>query len=465
MDRNIKGISRRCAEFITDVSFSDFDSSTISTAKKCIIDWLGCVIGGSSMPAARLIAAVVDEMGGKPQATCIGDFKKATVLQSAMVNAYNCHILEMDDVHKSSIVHPAAPVISTALSLAEYLGSSGKELLEAIVVGYDLMIRIGEAVAPSHYKIWHSTATCGTFGAAAASAKLLNLEPEQVLNSLGNAGSQAAGLWEFASDKAMTKYLHCGKAAYNGLLSSLMAQKGFTGATRILEGERGFFKAYSREKDFEHSFKDLGKTYRINETVYKPYASCRHTHGPITGVLEIMKANSLSYTDVENVDVKTYTTALDIAGNKDFETPQAARFNMNYCIACALVYGAVGIDQFQDSCLKDIAVTTVLPRIHVSASRKMDELYPRKWASEVCLKTRKGNLFKIFVEYPKGDPENTMNQKEIEGKYLQLAGLKLATPAAMELLERCYTIENYPDLTIFFNLKNLNRVASKRNIK
>ena len=132
--------------------------------------------------------------------------------------------------------------------------------------------------------------------------------PEQALNSIGNAGSQAAGLWEFAADKAMTKYLHCGKAAYNGLLSSLMAKKGFTGATRILEGDRGFFKAYSEEQDFENSFKDMGKFFRINETVYKPYASCRHTHGPINGILEIMKSNDLSYQDVEKVDVETYDT-------------------------------------------------------------------------------------------------------------------------------------------------------------
>lgn len=448
---NEKDISRRCAEFIPSVSFSNLDEETVAVTKKCIIDWMGCVLGGSSTPAASIIAGIVEDMGGKPQSTCIGGFCKASILQTAMVNAYNCHILEMDDVHKSSIVHPAAPVISTAFSLAEYLGCSGKELIEAIVAGYDVMIRIGEAVTPSHYRIWHSTSTCGAFGAAAASAKLLGLDAEQALNSIGNAGSQAAGLWEFAADKAMTKYLHCGKAAYNGLLSSLMAKKGFTGATRILEGDRGFFKAYSDEKDFENSFKDMGKFFRINETVYKPYASCRHTHGPINGILEIMKSNDLSYQDVEKVDVETYETVLKLAGNTDFTTSPAARFSVFYCIACALIHGEVGVSQFADKYLADPVVTQVLPRINVSVSEEMNDLYPGKWASKIELVTKSGNSYKKFVEYPKGDPENTMTDKEIEEKYLSLAGLKLSESRAAQLLEKTRVIENCQDLGKFFD--------------
>ncbi len=451
MSSNEKAISKRCAEFIPSVSFSDLDNETVSVTKKCIIDWLGCVLGGSSTPASRIISSIVEDMGGKSQSTFIGDFNKGTVLQAAMVNAYNCHILEMDDVHKSSIVHPAAPVISTAFSLAEYLGSSGKELIEAIVAGYDVMIRIGEAVTPSHYRIWHSTSTCGSFGAAAAAAKLLGLDPEQALNSIGNAGSQAAGLWEFAADKAMTKYLHCGKAAYNGLLSSLMAKKGFTGATRILEGDRGFFKAYSEEQDFENSFKDMGKFFRINETVYKPYASCRHTHGPINGILEIMKSNDLSYQDVEKVDVETYDMVLKLAGNTDFTTSPAARFSVFYCIACALIHGEVGVGQFADKYLADPVITQVLPRINVSVSKEMTALYPQKWASKITLTTTEGNIYNTFIEYPKGDPENTMTDQEIENKYLSLASLKLPKSRAAQLLEQCRVIENCQDLSSFFD--------------
>jgi 2-methylcitrate dehydratase PrpD len=445
-----KGISRQCADFVKGLSFADLDRDTVSVTKKCIIDWLGCVLGGSSTPAAGIIESVVSDMGGKKQATLIGDFERATALQASMVNAYNCHILEMDDVHKSSIVHPAAPVISSVFALGEYLGSSGKELIEAIVAGYDVMIRIGEAVTPSHYTIWHSTATCGTFGAAAATAKLLDLNEIQTLYSIGNAGSQAAGLWEFASDKAMTKYLHCGKAAYNGFLSSLMSKKGFTGATRILEGDRGFFKAYSKEKDFEKSFEDMGDNYRINQTVYKPYASCRHTHGPINGILEIMQSNDISYQEVERVDVETYDTVLKLAGNTDFSTPPAARFSISYCLACALIFGKVGVGQFDEEVLKDPRIPEVIARINVQTTEEMNSLYPGKWASKVLLKTKKGDKFNTFVEYPKGDPENTLDEKEIKNKFLELSTLKISEKQAETLFNRCKNIDNIKDTSAFF---------------
>ncbi|HPK42850.1 MAG TPA: MmgE/PrpD family protein [Synergistales bacterium] len=445
-----KGISRRCAEFVTSLDHSDLGRETVSVTKKCIVDWLGCVLGGASTPAAGIIKGVVNEMGGREQATMAGDFSKTSVLQAATVNAYNCHILEMDDVHKSAVVHPAAPVISAAFALGEYLGSSGKEVIEAIVAGYDVMIRIGEAVMPSHYEIWHSTATCGNFGAAAASARLLKLDATQTLYSLGNAGTQAAGLWEFASDNAMTKYLHCGKAAYNGVLSSLMAKRGFDGATRILEGDRGFFRAYSRESDFERSFEDMGRKYKIDETVYKPYASCRHTHGPINGVLVLRSRMGFSWEDVESVTVETYGTALKLAGNRDHSTPPAARFSLAYCLAAAIVFGKVGVEQFREEILDDPRITAVTPRIRIEATPEMDAMHPEKWPSRTTVKLKNGDSETLFVEYPKGDPENTMTDEEIREKYLALSALAIPEEKARLLLDRCYSIEERESMADFF---------------
>lgn len=445
-----KAISRRCAEFVTSLNYSDLDLETVSVTKKCIVDWLGCVLGGASTPAAEIIKGVVDEMGGKEQATMAGNFSRASVLQAAMVNAYNGHILEMDDVHKSAVVHPAAPVISAAFALGEYLGSSGEDVITAIVAGYDVMIRIGEAVMPSHYAIWHSTATCGNFGAAAATAKLLKLDDMQTLYSLGNAGTQAAGLWEFASDNAMTKYLHCGKAACNGLLASLMAKRGFDGATRILEGDRGFFRAYSSESGFERSFEDMGRKYKINETVYKPYASCRHTHGPINGVLTLRSRMGFSWEDVESVTVETYDTALKLAGNTDHSTPPAARFSLIYCLASALVFGKVGVDQFREELLDDPSIVAVTPRIKIRATPEMDAMHPGKWPSKTTVRLKNGASESIFIEYPKGDPENTMTDDEIKEKYLALSALIIPAEKARILLDRCDSIEKRKSVEDFF---------------
>ncbi len=445
-----KSISGKCASFVTSLNFSDLNQKTVFVTKKCIVDWLGCVLGGASTQAAEIIQGVVDEMGGREQSTIIGNFSRTSVLHAAMVNAYNCHILEMDDVHKRSILHPAAPIISSVFALGEHLGSTGKEIIEAIVAGYDVMIRIGEAVIPSHYTIWHSTGTCGNFGAAAATAKLLKLDETQTLYSLGNAGSQAAGLWEFASDKAMTKYLHCGKAAYNGILASLMAKRGFDGPTRILEGDRGFFRAYSSESGFEKSFEDMGRRFKINETVYKPFASCRHTHGPINGILELRSMYGFSWEDVESVTVETYGTVLNLAGNIDYSTPPAARFSINYCLASALVFGKVGVEQFSENVLNDSRIARVIPRIKIEATSEMNSMHPEKWPSKTTVRTKNGDTLNILIEYPKGDPENTMTENEIKEKYMTLSALEISEERARELLERCNAIEEQKNIRNFF---------------
>ncbi|RRD64492.1 MmgE/PrpD family protein [Fretibacterium sp. OH1220_COT-178] len=444
------GISRQCARFIQNLSFGNLDQETLSIVKKCIIDWMGCAIGGSSTSAAQIVESLVMDMGGKPQATLLGNFNKTTILQAAMVNAYNSHILEMDDVHKSSISHPAAPVISTTFALAEHLGSSGKEMVEAIVAGYEVMIRIGEAISPSHYTLWHTTSTCGTFGAAAASAKLLHLDEQSVLHSLGNAGSQAAGLWEFASDNAMTKYLHCGKAAYNGLVSSLLAQKGFTGASQILEGPRGFFKAYSQETNFERSFKDWGIHYKIRETAFKPYASCRHTHGPINAVLNLCQREDITYENVESITVETYDVALPLVDNYDFSTPAAAKFCLPYCLASALILGQVGVDAFREEYLTDPRFKKLAFSVTLKSSEELNALYPLKWASRVVIQTNQGNSYDIFIDYPKGDPENTMSDTEIEEKYFSLTALRMERSKADSLLQQIKSIENRDSLINIF---------------
>ena len=443
-------ISRKCAGFVTSLDFSDLNRETVSVTKKCIFDWLGCVLGGASTQAAGIIQGVVDEMGGREQATILGNFSRTSILHAAMVNAYNCHILEMDDVHKKSIVHPAAPVISSAFAMGEYLGSTGREIIEAIVAGYDVMIRVGEAVIPSHYTIWHSTGTCGNFGAAAATAKLLKLDEMQTLYSLGNAGTQAAGLWEFAVDNAMTKYLHCGKAAYNGMLASLMAKRGFDGPTRILEGDRGFFRAYSSESGFEKSFEDIGKKFKIDETVYKPYASCRHTHGPINGILELRSRYGFSWEDVESVTVETYGTVLKLAGNTDYSTPPAARFSIKYCLASALVFGKVGVDQFSENVLDDSRIAGIIPRIKIEVTAEMESMHPEKWPSRIAVRTKNGDTRSIFIEYPRGDPENTMTDEEIKEKYLALSTLKISEEKALTLLDKCSSIEELESMRDFF---------------
>jgi 2-methylcitrate dehydratase PrpD len=446
-----KGISRQCADFIAHLKYEDLDERTVQSARKYLLDWLGCVLAGSTTPAASMIGGLVEEMGGNPHSTLVGSFRKSSVLQAAMVNGYNCHILEMDDVHKESITHPAAPVISAAFSLAEKLGSSGRDLLTAIVAGYDVMIRIGEAVTPSHYRIWHTTATCGAFGSAAAASSLLGLGEAQALDALGNAGSQAAGLWEFATDKAMTKFMHCGNGARNGLFAALMASRGFTGAQRILEGDRGFFRATSKEKDEWEHFSDLFETFRINDVSIKPYAACRHAHGAINGVLELKARHGLAPEEVDSIVVETYSNATRMAGNTGYGSEQEAKFSTAYCVACAVVRGKVGPAEFSEEARHDPVARELAARVKLVVADDLDALHPQKWPSRIRVKTKAGQEYNHYVEYPKGDPENPVSAPELEEKFFDLAGLALTREQSSILCERCRNIESLRDAREFFS--------------
>src|SRR5207237_10321994 len=184
-------------------------------------------------------------------------------------NGIASHILELDDVHKASTMHAGAPVIPAALAVAEREHADGRAFMLAVTLGYDAALRIGEAVNPSHYRFWHPTGTAATFGAAVAAGSLLALDAARMLNALGSAGTQAAGLWEFNADGAMSKHLHPGKAAFNGVLSADLARAGFTGATRILEGDRGFFCAMSTSHDATRITDELGARWKVSENCYK----------------------------------------------------------------------------------------------------------------------------------------------------------------------------------------------------
>ncbi|MCK9905628.1 MmgE/PrpD family protein, partial [Frankia sp. Cpl3] len=198
-------------------NYADLPGEVIQFTKLCILDWLGSAVAGAAKPPVRMIDELVKELGGTEQATLVTG-GKTSVAHAALVNGAASHVVELDDIHKSSIIHAATVVIPAAFAIAEWQHKSGKQLITAIAIGYDVCFRVGEAVSPSHYYYWHNTATCGTFGVAAAVAKLLELDEQQIIYALGNAGTQAAGLWEFIVDGAMSKQLHTGKAAMNGLL-------------------------------------------------------------------------------------------------------------------------------------------------------------------------------------------------------------------------------------------------------
>src|SRR5438105_1065576 len=278
-------VSRELAHVLASTSFSDLPAPVITEAQRAILDWLGNAMAGALEGPARMTQRVVARLGTSDEAIVFAA-GRSSAAGAALANGVASHILELDDVHKGSTMHAGAAVIPAALAVAEREHASGQAFMLAVALGYEAALRVGEAVNPSHYRFWHPTGTAATFGAAVAAASLLHLTAEQMLDALGSAGTQAAGLWEFNADGAMSKHLHPGKAAMNGVLAADLAQLGFTGATQILEGERGFFRATAETFDETRITDGLGTRWKISENCYKLYSCCGHTHSAIDVALD-----------------------------------------------------------------------------------------------------------------------------------------------------------------------------------
>ncbi|MEW9677220.1 MmgE/PrpD family protein [Lentibacillus sp. L22] len=413
-------LSQKLANYIHSTTYDDLPKNVVSFTNLCVLDYFGSALAGASKSPVKMIDELVKEMGGKQHASLVTGGKSSTI-NAAFVNGAASHIVELDDIHKSSIIHAATVVIPAALAVAEFKKRTGKELITAIVAGYEVCYRIGEAVSPSHYYYWHNTATCGTFGAAAAAAKMLDLGEGQIIHALGNAGTQAAGLWEFIEDGAMTKQLHPGKAAMNGVISALLAKKGFTGAQKILEGNRGFFKAMSDDYQAEKITAGLGDQYKIMENSFKIHASCRHTHPAMDLMISLKNERSINIDEINQINVQTYQVGYNITNNDQPDSEYASKFSLQFCTALALINGKGGSEQFNNQTLWENGIRELMKRVNVQVSSEIDQFYPEKWGTSVEVYMKSGEVIKRSTDFPKGDPENPVSVDELVNKFMNLA--------------------------------------------
>ncbi len=443
----VKTISERLAEFIQGTTVEKLPPPVIEMAKLCLLDWLGSAIAGSTAQPIRIVVEVIKGLGGKPQATVIPDGSKTSCHLAAFVNAASSHVVEMDDLHKPSVLHPAAPVIPAALAIAERDGLSGGDLLAAVVAGYEVAIRAGKAVGPTHYHYWHTTGTCGVFGAAAAVGKLLRLNREQFVWALGTAGTQTSGLWEFLVEGAMSKQLHPAKAAADGLLSALLAQRGFTGARRIFEGEKGFCEATSEAPDLKYFTEGLGDgSYQILENSFKAHAACYHIHSTIDAVLTLKRQHHLKADVIKKIHVRLYSAGLELLEKVEPVNPYAAKFSIPYCVATALLRGRVDLDGFTEEALRDSKMRHLMSTVQLTRDPELDRVYPEKWPAVVTVETVTGKRLESRVEYPKGDPKNPMSREELIEKFHRLTGSLIPEASRHLLIKRSLTLDTLSNI-------------------
>jgi 2-methylcitrate dehydratase PrpD len=461
----VSSLTRTLAEVLARTRYDDLPQEIIEQSKRAVTDWLGSALAGSVEKPARLAQSVAARLGASDEATVLGA-GRASAPVAAFANGVASHILELDDIHKGSTVHAAAPIIPAALAVAEREHADGCAFLTAVIVGYDAAFRIGEAVNPSHYFFFHPTGTVATFGAAAAAGSLLGLNADQMVDALGSAGTQAAALWEFNADGAMSKHLHPGKAAMNGILAADLARVGFTGATRILEGERGFFRAMTRGPESSAPHYDasritdgLGTNWKICENGYKLYSCCAHTHTAVDCVLEIRARGRWTKDDVlrevEDIAIETYGPGYEIVKEMNPRTPYQAKFSLAYCVAAALAEGSLGLQQFGDDRfgpdgVRDPAIATVLQRIQVSVSQELTVQYPAKWPARLTVSVNGGRVERAASDCPRGHAENPVSTEDLERKFSALVASRFGHQTAHAMLAALHSIERSPNIAELF---------------
>jgi 2-methylcitrate dehydratase PrpD len=330
----------------------------------------------------------------------------------ALVAGGLAHILETDDLHRASVTHPGCVVPPAVFCVAEREGSSGVDVLSSILQGFESMCRVGMAVGPAHYKIWHNTATCGPFGSVVAVAYLLKLSDEQTVHAFGNAGTQSSGLWQFLDTGAMSKHLHAGRGAEAGIVAADLAALDFTGPPEILEGEKGFFAATCADAVPSAVTAEPEAPWQLTLTSIKPWPSCRHTHPAIDAALELHA--SLAGKEITSVSVEAYQAALDVCDRPAPESEYEAKFSLYHCVAAALDTGEVNFESFSPASRKGLS--SLRERICASAEEPYVSDYPESWGSKVTVTTVDGETISALRTGAKGDPELALDDDEMIAK-------------------------------------------------
>ncbi len=449
------GVSRTLAAFAATTRYEEIPAPVIADAKLAILDWFGSALAGALEPPARIARAVVRSLGASDEATIFPD-GRSSAAGAALANGVASHILEFDDVHKGSTMHAAAPILPAAFAVAEREHADGRALLRATVLGYDAGLRVGEAVNPSHYAFWHPTGTAATFGAAVAAGSLLHLDTDRMLDALGSAGTQAAGLWEFNADGAMSKHLHPGKAAFNGILAADLARHGFTGATRILEGERGFFRATSIAHDASRVTVGLGSQWKISENCYKLHSCCGHTHTAIDTAQDLRARQGWQGDDavdaIARVEIALYGPGYDVVRRMNPRTSYQAKFSVAYCVAAALIEGQVGLAQFDPARfdadgVRHPSIAALLQRTRVAADPALSARYPERWPARVTLHLTNGETITGYADYPRGNPENPASPATLEAKFRALVEPRYDAALADRVIDAVHTLDHCPDVS------------------
>lgn len=446
---------RKLARFVISYSLNDADDSVLSAARSCIFDTVGSALGASRSKEIMSVADTYLNWSGLGangrKAAVWGQGRCANLFTALMVNGLSGHELEMDDVHTASKSHIGAVVVPAAWSVAEAVSADGKAFTEAVIVGYEVMGRVGKAmdVSSNRRRGWHTTGIIGTFGAAAAAGKLLGLSEDELVSAFGMAGTQSSGLWAFLAEGASCKKLHPARAIVNGVSACLLAQSGMTGPEHILDAEDGgLYAAVSDSYDMSDLTDSLGEDFQICHIDKKPYPCCRTTHHAIDAALKLR--NEISAESVASILVETYDVGVLQCGFKKYpESTREAKFSIPYTCAVAMIYGKVTGSEFTQPVLDDPMVRFIAENTDVVADKMFSERYPKRWGSRMTVTLKDGSVHVCQIDDISGSPAAPLTREQEKSKFAGLVSPVLGTKRMEELSEKLLCIdklERLPDL-------------------
>lgn len=394
------------------------DQRARERAALAVLDWAGCAVAGAASPAGRMM---LDRAGedGEGRVSLVGRDRRVSAAAAAAGNGALGNVLEMDDVDKRAVLHPGPTVIPAGLALAEEQGTTGAELLDAIVRGYEAVIRIGRATGPGHYRFWHTTATCGPFGAAAACASLLGLDSDGWRDALGLAGTTTGGLWQTRHEpRSMAKQWHAARAAQSGIEAACMARIGFTGPAFVLDGPQGLFAAACPDGDVEAVARDPDAGWAIHDVSIKPWGACRHAHAAIDAAL--LLRSKVDHAAISAIEVSSYPAAVDFCDKPDPKTVIEAKFSFQHAVAITLLDGPPPLAAFEPTAIAREDVAALRRLTFVKADEPYAGAYPARYGAEVAVTLGSGEVVRAAAPDAWGDPENPVSRADVIAKAREL---------------------------------------------
>lgn len=406
-------------------------SEVEDAVRDAILDWFATTLPGCVQPPATILAAALAHEIGPGNALCYVNNRPMAPRLAALINGTASHIVEFDDIFRDGGYHPGSPTIAAALALAQHQGAQVADLHRAIIAGYEMGCRLSLAVQPSHYRLWHTTATIGTMGAAAAGALLLGCNADQLAHAVGLASSFAGGHQQNLQGEGMAKAIHPGHAAEAGLLAAFAAANGATAAKDALDGPMGFAAATSDSAgNWEAALDGLGDWTPITRMTVKNHGCCGHIFPAIDGLRLMRSKTVFAAEDITAITVQGYRATKSMCDNPQPHSAQAARFSLQYCLAADLILGAVRLDAFAPQALSDPRIRALLPRITVACDDDLAALYPRQRMARLRVTLKDGRELVHLQKTRKGDPEDPLTTAERAAKYDELATTVLSRPDA-----------------------------------